>query len=123
MTQENREFSSLLVASTLAGIALCQTSFREIQECADWFCGFSIYTHELAHPEIQRLYKDEIRRQFPMMPERNVVELDVAVAAALVCELYGENIIAVRGAGRRDASPLATLCDLRPDADVLVVKT
>ena len=121
--KEVKEFPILLVATTYCGISLTHTTFREIQECAEWLCGHPVWTHELAHPEIQKLYKSVAIVQFPLLPSREEVEADIMAAKAKLLATYGENVLVERWPTDRLKTPIDTLRDLRPDVDVIVAKT
>ncbi|MDQ1185954.1 DUF7736 domain-containing protein [Agrobacterium larrymoorei] len=120
---ELKEFPTLIVGSVYCGLSLTHTTFSELHECVQWLCGHPVWTHEFAHPEIQKVYKSAAIAQFPLLPSREDVETDIMAAKAKLLLTYGETVQVEHGATERQKTPMETLRDLRPDAEVVIVNT
>jgi hypothetical protein len=117
-----KKFPTLIVASTMTGIALTKTTFSEMMECASWLCGYPIWTHELAHGPTIDQYKTEGYEQFPAMPTKAEAEADYVAAAAKAISAYGEAVEVRQGSSKRHEGPVDTLRAMAPHVDVIPVK-
>lgn len=119
---ETKEFPTLVVASTVTGIGLCEgLNYSKMQECAEWLCGHPVWTHELAYQPIIDRYKSEGYRQFPQFPSVEEAETDYAAAAQKAIAAYGEVVSVEKGEGKRDGSPMQTILAMKPDAEVVTL--
>lgn len=122
MAEERKDFPTLVVASTLTGIALAHMrGIGPMHECAEWLFGGPVWTHELVHGPTQDVYVEEGYRQFPNLPRRDEAEKDWQAAASKATAAYGPTVNVVRGSDGRRESPLATLRAVAPHAEVIPV--
>lgn len=119
---ETKQFPTLVVASTITGIGLTNMKFSDMHECAEWLCGYPVWTHELVHGPTQDQYVTEGYEQFPNMPTPAEAENDYVAAAAKAVAEYGETVVVRQGDSQRHEGPIETLSTVAPHAEVITVK-
>lgn len=120
---ERKEFPTLVVASAVCGVGLGAMKFSDMHEAVEWLFGGPVWTHELVHGPTQDAYVSEALEQFPKLPTRAEAEKDWQAARERVLDEYGPILSVAKGTAQRRASPIETLKDIRPDAQIIPVLT
>lgn len=118
---DTKEFPTLILASTISGIGMTDMTYSDIMEIASWLCGYSIYTHELAHGPTKDIYISEGISQFPRMPLYDAAQRDWQAARDAALAAYGPTVSVRRGDHRRAEHPVHTLKAIVPNAEVVVI--
>jgi hypothetical protein len=118
---EYKEFPTLIVASTLTGIGLTNMTFSDVHEVIEWLFGGPVWTHEFVHAPTNDIYISRGYEQFPNMPTQFDAEKDWKGAAEKAVAAYGETVIVAKGENGRQASPLQTIRDIKPDVKIIPV--
>lgn len=119
---ETKEFSTLVVASTITGISLCDgLTVSQFHECAEWLCGHPVWTHELVHAPTKDRYVTEALEQFPDMPTAIEAHENLSAAAAKAIAAYGIKVSVKRGQHERRENPADTLHSVAPNAKVVII--
>lgn len=120
---ERKDFPTLVVASTLTGVALCHMrGIGPMHECIEWLFGGPVWTHEIVHGPTQDVYVEEGYRQFPDMPRADEAEKDWRAAATKATAAYGETVSVARGnPDQRRESPLDTIRAVAAHAEVIPI--
>lgn len=111
--------SALVVASAITGIGLTTMTFSDMHEVIEWLFGGPVWTHEMVHAPTKDIYVSRGYEQFPDMPTQAEAEQDYRAAAAKALACYGQTIRVVRGEDGRQAGPMRTLLDIKPDAEII----
>lgn len=124
LTEEFKEMPTLLLASTLSGVALKPdggVNVRSVCEVASWLLGFDIFTHEFVHPATMSDYRAAGFAQFPKLPDTAEAEADLHAAMKQALDAYGETVRVRKGTLERTQNPLGTAHDVMPHAQIIVV--
>lgn len=115
MTNDSKEFPTLVVATAVTGIGLGNEDIKysHVHELVEWVCGSPIWTHEIAHRETAAWYRAELLKQFPDMPSKEEAESDHVTAANKAVGVYGPTVTVTRGLFERTADPLSTLREMQ----------
>lgn len=118
-----KEFPTLIVASTITGIALCQIKggLGPMLECAAHLLGGPVWNHEFCHEPTMMEISEAAYSQFPDLPTRAEAEADYQAAAAKALAAYGPVVSVKEGTFRRRESPLATLRTVAPHAEIITI--
>lgn len=119
---EFKSFSTLVVASLCAGVALTSLRVRDMVEVASWALGYPVFWHELADPATEARLSVAIAAQFPKLPTPKDAVADYDAAAKQAIAAYGETMSIAQGTDSRVEHPVDSLARIsgRP-GDITVI--
>jgi hypothetical protein len=121
MTAEKKEFPTLVIASLVTGVMMYKGSFGDVHEAAEWLFGGPVWTHEFVHGPTSDIFVSRAFEQFPDLPTRVDAEKDWQAAAEKAIDSYGAVLSVAKGKDGRQAGPMQTIRDIKPDAVIIPV--
>jgi hypothetical protein len=121
---ETKSFTIPVLVSLVSGKLLTNT-FGDVHECAEFVIGHPVWTHEFASETLWQAMRAKVLEQHPDL------DVDVEhvtkdnwrdVVAKLVADL-GESRELRQGTDERTKTPIETLQEIRPDAQIIVAQT
>lgn len=117
-----KTFDTPTLASIATGVLLVQP-FSKVHEACEWLLGHPVWTHELGSKATVERIKAALVAQFPefgTIDAANVGKDNWAPFAYELIENLGPSREIARGSQEREADPITTLWQMRPDAEIIV---